>query len=304
MPVLLLFLLLLSPVTLPAQGVPLVVDPERLLAVDAADDGLPPGEGAFGICSFWAVTAQALALPGRVIPVLDRQLGQRRRPALAKRCVERRQLLHQHPHGPAVRDDVVHGEEQGVLPGREAQEDRAQERPAPLAAETRSLAGLLRAAPPELARAIQWGPALPARRALPGPAFLVSRNFNTIYRYNNSERYVMEVALLATRIAGGPGFFTPWPTDDPGLTRAQVREQARAVGAREHAGEVEHGDAVEERGGLTRPRLRARMTSVSSHPEPPEQRERADARGAAYLDALDAVEARDPGATSAAGDSP
>ena len=26
-----------------------------------ADDGLPPGEGAFGICSFWAVTAQALA---------------------------------------------------------------------------------------------------------------------------------------------------------------------------------------------------------------------------------------------------
>ena len=25
------------------------------------DDGLPPGEGAFGICSFWAVTAQALA---------------------------------------------------------------------------------------------------------------------------------------------------------------------------------------------------------------------------------------------------
>ena len=25
------------------------------------DDGLPPGEGAFGICSFWAVSAQALA---------------------------------------------------------------------------------------------------------------------------------------------------------------------------------------------------------------------------------------------------
>jgi GH15 family glucan-1,4-alpha-glucosidase len=24
------------------------------------DDGLPPGEGAFGICSFWGVTAQAL----------------------------------------------------------------------------------------------------------------------------------------------------------------------------------------------------------------------------------------------------
>lgn len=59
---------------------------------------------------------------------------------------------------------------------------------------------------------------------LPGPAFLVTRNFNSIYRYNNSERYVMEVAVLANKIAGGPGIVTPWPTDDPGLSRAQVRE--------------------------------------------------------------------------------
>ena len=57
---------------------------------------------------------------------------------------------------------------------------------------------------------------------LPGPAFLVTRNFDTVLRYNRSVRYVMEVALLARRIAGGPGFFTPWPTDDPGLSRAQV----------------------------------------------------------------------------------
>lgn len=70
---------------------------------------------------------------------------------------------------------------------------------------------------------------------LPGPAFLVSRNFNTIYRYNNSERYVMEVALLATRIAGGPGFFTPWPTDDPGLSRAQVRELQAWLQQRGHS---------------------------------------------------------------------
>jgi GH15 family glucan-1,4-alpha-glucosidase len=27
----------------------------------AESDGLPPGEGAFGICSFWAVSAQALS---------------------------------------------------------------------------------------------------------------------------------------------------------------------------------------------------------------------------------------------------
>jgi lytic murein transglycosylase len=59
---------------------------------------------------------------------------------------------------------------------------------------------------------------------LPGPAFLVTSNFNTIMRYNRSTRYVMEVALLAHKLAGGRDFFTPWPTDDPGLTRAQVRE--------------------------------------------------------------------------------
>lgn len=76
---------------------------------------------------------------------------------------------------------------------------------------------------------------------LPGPAFLVSRNFNTILRYNRSERYVMEVALLATRLAGGPGFFTPWPTDDPGLARAQVRELQAWLARRGHAKVVSDG---------------------------------------------------------------
>lgn len=70
---------------------------------------------------------------------------------------------------------------------------------------------------------------------LPGPAFLVTRNFNTIYRYNNSDRYVMEVAVLANRIMGGPGIVTPWPTDDPGLSRAQVRELQAWLLQRGHA---------------------------------------------------------------------
>jgi membrane-bound lytic murein transglycosylase B len=59
---------------------------------------------------------------------------------------------------------------------------------------------------------------------LPGPAFLVTRNFDTLLRYNRSVRYAMEVSLLARKIAGGSDFVTPWPTDDPGLTRAQVKE--------------------------------------------------------------------------------
>lgn len=68
----------------------------------------------------------------------------------------------------------------------------------------------------------EFYPFLPV--GLPGPAFLVSHNFDTIMRYNSSERYAMEVALLAHKIAGGGDFVTPWPTDDPGLSRAQIRE--------------------------------------------------------------------------------
>lgn len=70
---------------------------------------------------------------------------------------------------------------------------------------------------------------------LPGPAFLATRNFNTIYRYNNSDRYVMEVAVLADKLAGGPGIVTAWPTDDPGLTRAQIRELQAWLQQRGHA---------------------------------------------------------------------
>lgn len=70
---------------------------------------------------------------------------------------------------------------------------------------------------------------------LPGPAFLVTRNFNSIYRYNNSDRYVMEVAVLADKLAGGPGIVTAWPTDDPGLSRAQIRELQAWLQQRGHA---------------------------------------------------------------------
>jgi membrane-bound lytic murein transglycosylase B len=69
---------------------------------------------------------------------------------------------------------------------------------------------------------------------LPGPAFLVSRNFDTLLRYNRSVRYAMEVALLAHKIAGGQDFVTPWPTDDPGLSRAQVRELQEWLAQRGH----------------------------------------------------------------------
>lgn len=84
----------------------------------------------------------------------------------------------------------------------------------------------------QLAGDPEFYPFLPV--GLPGPAFLVSRNFDTIRRYNVSERYVMEVALLAHKIGGGSDFVTPWPTDDPGLSRAQVRELQQWLVQRGH----------------------------------------------------------------------
>lgn len=60
-----------------------------------------------------------------------------------------------------------------------------------------------------------------------GPAFLVGRNFDAIYRYNASENYALAIALLADMIASPQreqAIVTPWPTDDPGLSRAENRE--------------------------------------------------------------------------------
>lgn len=57
-----------------------------------------------------------------------------------------------------------------------------------------------------------------------GPAFLVLRNFDAIYKYNAAESYGLAIAHLGDRLRGAGPFSTPWPTDDPGLSRAQRRE--------------------------------------------------------------------------------
>ncbi|MBI3274384.1 MAG: lytic murein transglycosylase, partial [Methylocystis sp.] len=63
---------------------------------------------------------------------------------------------------------------------------------------------------------------LPAGRH--GPAFLVTRNFDAIYAYNAAESYALAISVLSDRLRGLPGIRTPWPTDDPGLSRAERRE--------------------------------------------------------------------------------
>ncbi|MCK9509705.1 MAG: lytic murein transglycosylase [Pigmentiphaga sp.] len=67
-----------------------------------------------------------------------------------------------------------------------------------------------------------------------GPIFLVTRNFDALLQYNRSTRYALAVGMLANQLAGGPGIQGEWPTEDPGLSRAEVRELQRLLIAAGH----------------------------------------------------------------------
>lgn len=71
---------------------------------------------------------------------------------------------------------------------------------------------------------------LPAGAA--GPAFLVFRNYDAIYTYNAAESYALAIAHLADRLRGAGPFRTAWPTDDPGISRAERRELQERLIAR------------------------------------------------------------------------
>lgn len=75
-----------------------------------------------------------------------------------------------------------------------------------------------------------------------GPAFLVFRNYDAIYSYNAAESYALAIATLADRLRGGSGLAAPWPTDDPGLSRAQRRELQALLLARGH--DIGHADGI------------------------------------------------------------
>jgi lytic murein transglycosylase len=73
-----------------------------------------------------------------------------------------------------------------------------------------------------------------------GPAFLVFRNYDAIFSYNAAESYALAISLLSDRLRGGPGLVAAWPTDDPGLSRAQRRELQQLLLDRGHEiGEVD-----------------------------------------------------------------
>jgi len=82
-----------------------------------------------------------------------------------------------------------------------------------------------------------------------GPAFIVLRNFNAIYSYNAAESYALAIAHLADRLRGAGPFQAAWPTDDPGLSRAERRELQELL--------IRQGHDIGEADGIIGSRTRA-----------------------------------------------
>ncbi len=75
-----------------------------------------------------------------------------------------------------------------------------------------------------------------------GPAFIVFRNYDAIFSYNNAESYALAIALLSDRLRGAGPIRTAWPTDDPGLSRAERRELQKLLA--EHGYEIGAADGI------------------------------------------------------------
>ena len=81
-----------------------------------------------------------------------------------------------------------------------------------------------------------------------GPAWLVQKNYDAIFSYNAAESYALAIALLSDHLGDGPSQQTPWPTDAPGLDRAERKQLQELLLARGHA----IGEADGLIGNLTR----------------------------------------------------
>ena len=96
-----------------------------------------------------------------------------------------------------------------------------------------------------------------------GPAFLVFRNFDAIYGYNAAESYALAIAHLSDRLRGGGPFQAAWPTDDPGISRAERKEVQERLIARGY----DVGSADGAIGPRTRAAISAFQASVGLPPD-------------------------------------
>ncbi len=95
------------------------------------EDGRSPGEllPPVGKLLLQKLALQPLPLPVGKVRILDRQLRQRRGLPSRKRAVEGRQFPEKEFHRPAVRDDVMHGQQQHVFRLAQPQQGDVQKRP-------------------------------------------------------------------------------------------------------------------------------------------------------------------------------
>ncbi|WP_245881060.1 peptidoglycan-binding domain-containing protein [Thauera aromatica] len=84
----------------------------------------------------------------------------------------------------------------------------------------------------------------------------MTRNFDALYSYNAAESYALAIAHLSDRLRGGAAFAAPWPTDDPGLSRAERRELQLLLIAR--------GDDIGAADGMIGARTREALRRVQA----------------------------------------
>ena len=89
-----------------------------------------------------------------------------------------------------------------------------------------------------------------------GPAFIVFRNFDAIFTYNNALSYALAIAHLSDRLRGAGPFAVAWPTDDPGLSRAERRELQQLL--------IRNGYDIGEADGIIGTRTRAAITAFQT----------------------------------------
>ncbi|NML18269.1 lytic murein transglycosylase [Azohydromonas caseinilytica] len=67
-----------------------------------------------------------------------------------------------------------------------------------------------------------------------GPAWLVTPNYQAIWRYNRADAYGLAIGLLADALRGAPPPRRAWPTDDPILSRRDLKELQALLRRRGH----------------------------------------------------------------------
>jgi lytic murein transglycosylase len=74
-----------------------------------------------------------------------------------------------------------------------------------------------------------------------GPAWLVTRNYEAVWRYNRADAYALSIGLLSDALRNEPPMQKAWPTDDAGLSRAEFRELQSMLLLRGHLDVVPDG---------------------------------------------------------------